>query len=113
MFFQNGVTVTFIRRSVTETDDKGNDVYGETTLDVPFCVLDPGASTEVIQGTEQVTSDVTIYAPPGTEVGAYDAFRVGGQEYEVQGTPNAYQSPFTGFSGPVTIRGKIVEGASV
>jgi hypothetical protein len=113
MWFQGGVTVTFVKRSVTGTDDKGNDVYGETTVDVQFCAFDPGASTEVIQGTEQVIADVTVYAPPGTDVGAYDAFIVGGQEYEVQGTPNAYQSPFTGFSGPVTIRGKIVEGVSV
>ena len=113
MWFRNGVTVTFLKRTVTGVDVKGNDVYSDTTMDVPYCVLDQGASAEVVQGTEQVTTDVTVYAPPGTDVGAFDAFIVNGVKYEVQGNPASPVSPFTSFQGPVEIRGKIVEGASV
>ncbi|MCL2728802.1 MAG: hypothetical protein FWE15_02120 [Actinomycetia bacterium] len=100
--FPCGRTVTVIRRAVTGTDDYGNDVYGETAVDVPGCSVDPAIPAEEYQATSQITADYTIHLPPGVvEVdGAYDELDLGdGRRLTVIGVSRDWQSPWTGLQG--------------
>jgi hypothetical protein len=107
-------TITLIQRVLSATKDQyGNDVYTDVQSDVPFCVVAPAISTEDIQWTEHVSTDITVFVPAGTVVGPLDAFLINGNKYEVHGDPNQYQSPFSGHYGPTQIRASKVTGASV
>jgi hypothetical protein len=105
-----GVTVTFHTRTASGKDAYGNTTYAETNVDVPNCGFDPGGSTELVQGQDMVRSQPTVYAPTGTVVGPIDQVTVNGTRYDVDGSPNTYVSPFTGWATPVVIRLKGVTG---
>jgi hypothetical protein len=51
-----------------------------------------------------------VYLPAGTVVGAIDAVQVAGQTYEVDGSPNDWQHPLTGWRPGVEVRLKRVTG---
>lgn len=109
----NGTTVSIHRRVLNGVDEFGDDKYTDVATDVYPCSVQPGSSVEVIQGTEQLTSDIVVYVPAGTDVDAIDFLMIGGVKYEIQGSPNAGISPFTGFVPPVQIRANVVTGVSV
>jgi hypothetical protein len=61
-----------------------------------------GASgREILQGRDTVITDVTLYAPSGTDLRATDRVRINDVLYEVNGPAGAFASPFTGSQGPV------------
>lgn len=108
--FPHGVPVTLHTRGVVGQDAYGNDVYGDTDTVVEGCAFDPGSSLELVQGQDMVRTQPTVYAPSGTAVTAVDALTVNGVRYEVDGSPNDYHSPFTGWGAGVVIRLKGVTG---
>jgi hypothetical protein len=105
-----GITVTLLTRAVTGRDADGNDVYGSTALAVAGCAFDPGGSVELVQGQDLVTTQPKVYLPAGTVVGALSAVIVAGVTYEVEGSPNSYTSPFTGWSPGIEVKLKAVTG---
>lgn len=110
---QFGTTVTIERRVLSGTDEFGNDKYTNQSVDVYPCSVQSGSSSEVVQGTEQVTTDIVVYFPAGTDAEAIDALVIDGVKYEIVGEPNAGTSPFTGFVAPVQVRANRMTGVSV
>jgi hypothetical protein len=113
MTFPYGQTVTLISRVVSGTDAYGNDTYSETSTDISPCVVQPASSTETIQWTDEVATDLTVFMPYGTDVEAVDAVEINGDRYEVQGDVSSWVSPFSGHTSPIQMRVRKVSGASV
>lgn len=111
--FPYGVTVTVISRTVSGQDEFGNDTFSETTQDIPYCSVQPGGTNETTQFTDQLSSEVVVYLPYGTDVEYIDALAIDGDRYEVQGKPNTWASPFSGNTAPVEVRATKVTGVSV
>lgn len=112
--FPYGVTVTVVSRAVSGKDEYGNDTFSETTQDIPACSVQPAGTTEDVQFTERLDSTIVVYLPYGTDVESIDALRLpDGTEYEVQGKPNVWASPFSGNTAPVEVRATKVTGVSV
>lgn len=110
--FAAGQTVTFISRGVTGQDAYGNDVYGEVSRVVSGCGISPGNSSEDIQGTASVLSDVILHAPVSASIGLFDAVILpDGRKYRLTGTSNVWQSPFTGTRSFLEIPLQVVTGA--
>jgi hypothetical protein len=110
--FPDGVMVTIVRRVVTGTDDFNNDVYSTTTEDVGPCPVQPASSRENLDFADQLTSNIIVFVPYGTNVSFIDAIIVNGMQYEVAGTPNIWKSPFSGNTSPIRIDGTLSEGAA-
>lgn len=113
MPFTYGQTVTLVKRTVSGQDDFGNDQYAETLTPVSPCVVQPAGSNETIQFTDQVSTDLTIFLPYGTDIEAVDSVEVGGTRYDVMGDASVWVSPFSGHTAPIQIRVTRVTGVSV
>lgn len=105
-----GLAVTMLTRTKTGTDADGNDILTDTSTLITGCAFDPGGSYEHVQGQDLVVTTPTLYAPAGTVVDSYAAFIIGGHKYEVDGSPNDYTSPFTGWKPGIAIKLKRVTG---
>ncbi len=110
-----GITVTFITRGVAVPDVRGNDTFPHpVSTVVPNCLYAPGGSTELVQGQDMVTSQPTVYAPTGTNVGSPDSATIPGiGTFEVDGSPNAWPvHPMTGWqpAHSVVVKLKAVSG---
>lgn len=108
-----GQTVTLVHRVPSGTDEYGNDTYTDVTEDIALCSVQPASSTEVIQFTDAVTTGITVFLPYGTDISYLDAIIVAGIQYEVQGDPSQWVSPFSGHAAPVQVRASKVKGVSV
>lgn len=109
MTFPFGQPITLVIRTKGEPDSFGNDTWTTTTTTVAGA-FNPGASAELVQGQDILTVQPTVYLPPGTVVGAIDAVQVGGEQYEVDGSPNTWTNPFTGWQAGVEVKLKRVTG---
>lgn len=115
MIFPYGETAVRIR-----TTPGGRDPYGdpigdvETRTDITGCAVAPRQAGEQIgQGRIAVTSGVTLYLPPGADVLPSDRFEVRGAEWEVEGEPAVWRSPFTGWEpGREVQLTRVQEGAA-
>jgi hypothetical protein len=105
-----GVTATLLTRTKSGTDALGNDVYMTVSTVVDHCIFDPGGSVELVQGQDMLTTTPMLYLPAGTTVGPIDAVTVNGITYEVDGSPNNYVSPFTGWPAGIAVKLKAVTG---
>lgn len=106
-----GITVTLVTRTkAVDPDVDGNDVYTAVNSSIDGCAFDPGGSTEFVQGQDMVVSQPVLYTPSGTVVDPYAQFIVNGATYEVDGSPNAYESPLSGWQPGVAIKLKRVTG---
>ncbi|MGZ6806389.1 MAG: hypothetical protein ACXVGG_07115 [Mycobacteriaceae bacterium] len=103
MTFPFGQTVTLVKRVKSGQDAFGNDVYSTTTVAVSGAFA-PGGSSEQLQGQDVVITQPTVYLPAGTDVSAVDAIDVAGQRFEVDGSPNDWQNPFTGWRPGVEVK---------
>lgn len=103
MTFPFGQTVSLVKRVKSGTDSFGNDVYTMTSTDV-LGAYAPGGSTEQVQGQDVVVTQPTVYLPAGTDVSSVDAIDVAGQRFEVDGLPNNWQNPFTGWRPGVEVK---------
>jgi hypothetical protein len=104
-----GQSITLVGRSRSGEDAYGNDTWTESTTTV-VGVFAPGGSSELVQGQDTVISQPTVYLPAGTDVTAVDQIEVGGVRYLVDGTPNTWASPFTGWKAGVEVRLERVTG---
>jgi hypothetical protein len=109
VIFSYSTPMTLVSRVVTGRNGDGNDVYQETTATV-LGALDPGGSTEVVQGRDTVITLPRAFLPPGTVVNPTDAIRVGGVTYEVTGSANSWTSPFSGGALGVVVNLRGVTG---
>lgn len=109
MTFPFGEPIALHTRAVTGRDSFGNDIYTDTVTTVQGA-FDPGGSTEAVQGQDLVITQPTVYLPAGTQVAAVDAVQVAGLMFEVDGSPNAPQNPFTGWQPGVVVKLRGVTG---
>lgn len=105
--------MTLIRRTVSGRDEYNNDTYSETKQAVSGCVVQPSGSSETIQFTDQVSTDLAVFIPAGIDVSPVDAIEIDGTRYEIQGQPSEWRSPFSGNTSPTQLRVTKVTGASV
>jgi len=105
-------TVTIRRRSVSGRDEQNNDEYAFVEENIPLCVIDPGGSGEETEFADRLSTSITVYFPYGTDVSYVDAIVVDEVEYEVQGTPQEWVSPFSGKAAPVQVRATKITGVS-
>lgn len=105
--------ITLLHRVLAEPDGYGNDTYTDVPEQVQGCVVQPAGSSEQIQLTDQVSTDVTVFMPYGTQISALDALVINGTRYEIQGIPQQWRSPFSGHTSPLQIRASVITGASV
>lgn len=111
--FPYSQTVILLHRVLSGQDELGNDTYTDTPVQVSGCVVQPAGSSENDQFTEQISTDVTVFMPYGTNVGPLDALVINGTKYEIHGIPQQWRSPFSGHTSPLQIRASLVTGASV
>lgn len=84
--------------TITVIRPPGRDPFGDllpggtVEFDVGGCLFAPGPSRELGFAANQVDSDGTVYAPPGTEVQATDRVRLRGRTYSVVGDPQDWGS---------------------
>lgn len=102
--FQAGETI-ILRRvrplvlgGVRQTDDFG--VLVMTTADefVSGAAIWPSSNSEVTQGGDRSRSAYYVALPQETVADAIDRIVWRGLEYEIEGEPELFQSPFTGTS---------------
>lgn len=111
--FPYSQTITLVQRVLSGQDEYGNDTYTDNPVEVSNCIVQPASSNENDQWTEQISTDITVFVPYGTEVSALDALLINGTEYEIQGIPQQWLSPFSGNTSPTQVRASQVTGASV
>lgn len=110
ILFPFGESATLSVRVVTGRDSDGNDVYGSSDTVVDLCGFDPGLSSEIVGGQDTVTTQPTLYMPPGSVAGHVDTVTVRGVTYDVDGEPTVWRSPFTGWTPGVVVKLKSVTG---
>jgi hypothetical protein len=103
------ITVTLVRRIKGAPDALGNDTF-TTSAGTARGVFAPGASVEQIQGQDTVTSQPIVYLEATADVRAIDAVVIAGITYEVDGVPNVWTSPWTGWSPGIEVRLRTVSG---
>lgn len=110
--FPYSQTITVLRRVLAEPNEYGNDTYTDVPVQVQGCVVQPSGTNEVVQFTDQVSSDLTVFMPYGTDIGPLDGLVINGVTYEIQGIPQRWRSPFSGHTSPIQIRASVVTGVS-
>lgn len=105
-----GETVVFQRRTITDRDAHGNQTFTWADEPVEGCVVWPTGSTEETQGQDQTSDHLTVLAPYGTDVTAYERASVRGLLYEVLGVPAQWASPFTATKAGVEARLERIRG---
>jgi hypothetical protein len=111
--FPYGVTVTLVKRILSGQDASGNDTYTEKTLQVSNVVFVPGGASENLAFADQTNTIEQFYLPWGTDVSAYDAIIFQGIEYEIQGVPSQWVSPFSGRPSPIRVTATKISGVSI
>jgi hypothetical protein len=101
--FPFGQPVVLVKRIKGQPDDYGNDTW--TTEEVTVTgAFNPGTSLEQVQGQDLLVVQPSVYLPPDVDVAAVDAVKIGGLQYEVDGAPNRWANPFTGWSAGVEVK---------
>lgn len=113
--FAHGETVTRLRATTTSNPYSGDsdrlDWTDPDTLDIPGCGVNPGGSNEPTQDARHaVITQPEVYAPAGADVLAGDRLLVRSRTFDVDGDPQDWRSPFTGWQPGLVIKLKIVEG---
>lgn len=102
MTFPLAEPVTLLANGAVTTDDYGDPVPAQTSVTV-LGAFNPGMSTEDdTQDTGRTQPEV--YLPPGTDVSWIDAVQVRGATYQVDGVPDEWVNPFTGWNPGVVVR---------
>lgn len=88
---------TIVRvRAVTVEDDHGDLSRDWATSDrvtISGCLVQPGASQEILDNRESVSIAWTVYAPYGSDVVSTDRVEFEGVTYPVSGEPLRWRSP--------------------
>jgi hypothetical protein len=97
-------TFTIHTRGVTGTDSDGNDVYGDTDTTTTGAFA-PAGSTELVQGQNTVLTHPTIYLDDGAPVpSSTDQVTVRGVRYDIDGQPQVFHNPFTGYEPGAVVK---------
>lgn len=112
--FAHGETVTRLRAGTVSDPYSGEttpDWSIATSLSIDGCGFDPGGTGERLDLARNViTTQPKVYAPTGSDVLASDRLVVRGVTYEVDGRPEDWRSPFTGWQPGLVIPLKASEG---
>lgn len=109
MIYPFGDPVTLHSRTVTGQDTYGNDVLTDVTS-TTVGAFAPTGSTELIQGQDTVITQPSVYLPAGTDVTALDRVTIRGVTYDVDGTPQDWRHPVTGWQPGIVVRLQNVTG---
>lgn len=115
MDFPYGETVTRLRATAV-TDPYSGEATGEdwttpSTLTIDDCAFNPGVSSEPVQNARNaVLTRPEVYAPAGSDILSGDRLVVRGDTFEVQGRPQDWRSPFTGWEPGLVVPLELVEG---
>jgi len=102
-----GITVQVVDVEENALGDIVETVRGS----IDGCAFAPSTSTEDNDNREQVDTYATVYAPDtAVAVKAQDKVRVNGVLWRVEGDPNQWASPFTGWKPGRVIRVRQVRG---
>lgn len=97
MDFPYGETVTVIRNNAT--DDLGDKVGSSSTASWGPCAVAPRYATEGVDPhSPAVVVGLTVYGPADVTIKAGDQIRRGSTVYNVDGDPNEWLNPFTGWA---------------
>lgn len=81
------------------------------TVTYPRCAVWQETSTEPTQdGRAAVITVTKVALPADADVRSADRFVARGKTYEVQGEPEIWHSPFTGWEPGVVVTGRLVAG---
>lgn len=100
MYTPFGQAIVLVKRVKTGTDEFGDAVYTDTTTTV-LGGFSPGGSVEA---NDQTVTQPTVYLPAGTDVAWLDAVQVGATTYEVDGSPNEWIHPLTGWHAGIAVQ---------
>lgn len=113
MRFPHGETVTRLR-GTTESDGYGGtrtDWSDPDELDIYPCAVAPLVEEELLaRGREGITEAWTVYAPYKSDIRASDRIRYDGMDFDVDGVPGNWRSPFTGSEFGMAVRIVRIEG---
>lgn len=104
------VQVTLHRRTLTGARNSYGDATYTDATTATWGVFNPGASS----GPDNTAVDLqpVVYLPAGTDVSYLDAVTVNGTTYEVDGNPNDWQHPLTGWHAGIEVHLRTVERPS-
>lgn len=106
---------TVIRLRAGTTSDRYNSAVDDWTdpdeLEINSCAVAPRLDSEDrTNGRQGVIVGLTVYAPAGADILATDRVRVRGDDYEVDGEPGDWRSPYGTANGGLEIALRRVEG---
>lgn len=108
--FPYGDQVTVLTKGVTGHNTYGNDQFGTTATAVVLGAFAPAGSVELTQGQDLITTQPTVYLPAGTAITATDQVTVRGVTYDVDGIPEDWRHPLTGWQAGIVVRLQVVTG---
>lgn len=80
-------------------------------LSIPGLAFNPGSSNEPTEvGRNSVVTQPEVYAHVGDDILAGDRLRIRGLVFQVDGDPQEWRSPFTGWEAGLVVKLKRVEG---
>ena len=103
MTFAFGETVTLHGRTVTGRDSDGNDVYTDAPTTLHGVPVWPRSAVELVQGQDTLITGLSALLPAGTSVAGVDKVTVYGKDYDIDGEPGVYRSPFTNLQPGVLV----------
>lgn len=112
MLFPNGMPVTVEKFEGAGYDGGGNPIesYGPP-YQLEGCAVAPATTWEPRDGSQQrVVYDALLFAPYGTELGPRDRVTTFLGVFEVEGAPEHWHNPFTGWRPGTAIGLRKVEG---
>ena len=88
-------TITIVRPSWVEERGKKVPDYRTPaeTVTVTGCSVQPAGTSETLTARQAESVRLTVYAPPGTVIGAHDAVEWQGVRYQADGGGQQWQSP--------------------
>lgn len=111
--FPAGETVVRLRAEET-VDRYGNTVRDWSNadrLEIAGCGVAPRTSTEESDmGREGVIVGVSVYAPPGADIGPHDRIEARGTVWEVVGEVADWRNPYTGWHAGIVAHLRRVDG---
>jgi len=112
VYFANALVVTVEPFEGSQVDGGGNTIpaYG-APYTLAGCAVAPTESWEPQDGSQQrVTTTAQLFAPYGTLLGPRDRVTTHLGVFEVEGDPEHWHSPFTGWRPGTTFRLRRVTG---
>lgn len=83
----------------------GGDPTSDVELDIEGCLFAPTGGFEQTGGRDTVTTQPTLYTPPGADIRSTDRVRIRGFVYQVDGEPadwhGAFSSDWAGVAVPL------------